>query len=662
MLEVRVTVVRRAIGGVLAAILATTGTAAVAAAAPAPAAGDEPIVVDGVVRDNVDNAHSPKMTDELIKEGVGTARVSAAEVQGIDIASHQHPNNAAINWSQVAGAGFRFAGIKSTEGDYYQNPYYVGDRANASTAGLYTFAYHFAIPNVSGGAAQADYMLNQAGYRQDGHTLPPALDVEANPYSDDDGTNACYGLTQAQMVTWIRDFVNQVKRRTGTDAIIYTAASWWRDCTGGSSAFASYPLWVASYAATPNMPAGWSDYTLWQYTSTGPVSGIASPNTDRNYVRGGEATLDELATQASEPSGYTAADPVRVLDTRNAIGTSTRTPLGAGGSVTLDLSGRLPATATGVVLNVTAITTSASFVTVWPNGSPRPGVSNLNVGADEIRSNLVTVQVPPDRKIRLFNNSGSTHVLADLAGWYATDAAGLHTPLASQRVLDTRAGGGAPIGQAATYTLNLSAAVPADATAVTLNLTGVNSSRATYISAWPTGQPRPDVSNLNLKGVEPTPILATVKLGADQSVNFYNNSGTIHLLVDVAGYYSPSSGSKFVAVAPRRLLDTRSNPVTWVPATGGGSAVTLDTYGQPGTTGSVVNVTGVGPSTSTFVAVIPKTSPTPTRPNSSNLNLVAGQTVSNLVSTAVSPTSQLWLYNGFGSVNLIADLAGYFVP
>lgn len=653
------TVVRRAIGGVLAAILAATGTAAVAVT-PASAAGDEPIVVDGVVRDNVDNSHSPRMTAEMSKGGTGTPKVSADEVQGIDVASHQHPNNALINWSQVAGAGYRFSGIKSTEGDYYQNPYYVGDRANASAAGLYTFAYHFAIPSATGGAAQADYMLNQAGYRQDGRTLPPALDVEYNPY--DDGTNTCYDLTQAQMVTWIRDFVNQVKRRTGTDAIIYTNADWWMTCTGGSSAFASYPLWVASPRATPLIPTGWSNYTLWQYSSTGPVPGIVSPNTDRNYVRGGEATLDELATQASEPSGFTAADPVRVLDTRNAIGTPTRTPLGAGGSVTLDLAGRLPATATGAVLNVTAITTSASYVTVWPNGAPRPGVSNLNVGANEIRSNLVTVQVPPDRKLRLYNNSGSTHLLADLAGWYATDATGLHTPLASQRVLDTRAGGGAPIGQGATRTLDLSAVVPADATAVTLNLTGVNSSRATYISAWPAGQPRPDVSNLNLKGVDPTPILATVKLGADQSVSFYNNSGTIHLLVDVAGYYSPSSGSKFVAVVPRRLLDTRSNPVTWVPATGGGSAVTLDTYGQPGTTGSVVNVTGIGPSTSTFVAVIPKTSPSPTRPNSSNLNLVAGQTVSNLVSTAVGSNSQLWLYNGFGSVNLIADLAGYFVP
>ncbi|OLF11124.1 hypothetical protein BLA60_14110 [Actinophytocola xinjiangensis] len=619
----------------------------------AAAEGPTPPVVDGVVRDNVDNTHSPRMTAELTAQGVGTPRAAAADVQGIDVARHQHPGGAAIDWGQVAGAGYRFVGIKASEGDYYTNPHHAGDQTGASGAGLYTFSYHFAIPNVTGGAAQADFLLDRANYRQDGRTLPPALDVEANPYVDDDGTDHCYGLTPAQMVTWIRDFVDQVKRRTGTDAIIYTAASWWRDCTGGSAAFASHPLWVASYAPTPTMPAGWPDYTLWQYTATGTVPGIDA-NTDLNYVRGGEATLDALATQASAPAGYTAVDPVRVLNTRSGA------PVGPRGSVVLDLSSRLPAGATAAVLNVTGVTTtSPTFVTVWPDGAPRPTVSNLNLAAGEIRSNLVTVQVGADRIVRLYNNTGSTHLLADLAGWYAPDATGLHTPLAPRRVLDTRAG--APVGQGATHTLDLSAAVPADATAVTLTLTGVSASRSTYVTAWPTGAPRPDVSALNVRGADPTPNLVTVKLGADRSVNLYNNSGTVHLLADLAGYYAPGGGARFVAVVPRRLLDTRSAAVTWVPATGGGSAVSLPTYGQDGTAGAVLNVTGVAPTVGTYVTVFPRTAAAPVRPGSSNLNLVAGQTSSNLVSTAVGTGSQVWLYNGFGTIDLVADLAGYFV-
>lgn len=649
------TVVRRAIGSLLSAALAAAGVATTSAS-PA-AAEDEPIVVNGVVRDNVDNTHSPRMTAQLIKDGVGTPRLNAADAEGIDVASHQHPNGAAIDWTQVAGAGKRFTAIKATEGDYYTNPYYAGDRSGAAAAGMYTFPYHFAIPHITSGTAQADLFLDHANYQQDGRTLPPALDLEHNPYND--GVNACYNLTPSQMIAWIRDFLNQVKRRTGVNGIIYTGANWWNMCTGGTTAFADHPLWVASYNTTPTMPTGWPDYTIWQYSSTGTVPGIAAGAVDLNTIRGGEATLAALATRASEPAGYTPTDPVRVLDTRNATGVITRNPIGTRGSITLDLSLRLPASATAVVLNVTAITTATTFVTVWPNGTPRPAVSNLNLDANDIRSNLVTVQVPADRKVRLFNNSGDTHLLADLAGWYATDATDLHTPRdLPQRVLDTRSG--APIGQGATHTLDLSHLLPTGTTAVTLTLTGVSATRSTFVSAWPAGQSRPVVSNLNLTRPDPTAILVTVKVGADRRINLYNHSGTVHLLADLAGYYAPGSGSKFVAVAPRRLLDTRVDRVTWVQFTATGAAVALNTF-RPGSTGTVLNVTGVAPETNTYVTVFPKVDPD-MRPGASNLNLVRGQTTSNLVSTAVSDTSELWMFNGIGAIDLIADLAGYFVP
>ncbi|HEX2130037.1 MAG TPA: GH25 family lysozyme [Actinophytocola sp.] len=643
-------------GGVLAATL-TTG---VLVAVPPIAHADPraPIVTHGVPRDNVDNTHSPRMTAELDEQRAATPpAMAAADVQGIDVASHQHPGGAPIDWNQVAGAGYRSVAIKSSEGNYYTNPYYPGDRTGAAAAGMYTYAYHFAIPNVSSGTAQADYFLDRAGYRQDGATLPPALDVEANPYVGDDGTNACYGLTQSQMVTWIRDFLAEVERRTGVDAIIYTGASWWRDCTGGSSAFADHPLWVASYASTPTMPPGWPDHTIWQYTNQGSVPGISAA-TDLNYIRGGEATLSALATQASDPAGYTPADPVRVLDTRNAVGVGTRTPLGPRGSVTLDLAGRLPATATAAVLNVTGITTTSTYVTVWPNGSPQPAVSNLNLTGDEIRPNLVTVKVGADRRVRLYNHNGSTHLLADLAGWYATDATGLYTARSPQRVLDTRPG--APLGTRTTRTLDLSTFVPADATAVTLNLTGVGATQGTYVSAWPSGQPRPPVSNLNLADANPTPNLVTVKLGANRAIDLYNHWGSVDLLADLAGWYAPGEGSSFVAVTPWRLLDTRTKAVTWVPTGGTGRSITLDTSDAAGVTGAVINLTGVSPSTATFVSAYPKTSATPVRPGSSNLNLPRGRTASNLVSTALGSDAEIWLYNNAGTIHLIADVAGYF--
>lgn len=86
----------------------------------------------------------------------------------------------------------------------------------------------------------------RGGWSRDGRTLPGVLDIEWNPYGAQ-----CYGLSQAAMVNWIRDFTNTYRARTGRDAVIYTATSWWKDCTGNNAGFgATNPLWVARYNTT----------------------------------------------------------------------------------------------------------------------------------------------------------------------------------------------------------------------------------------------------------------------------------------------------------------------------------------------------------------------------------------------------------------------------
>ncbi|MBO0702003.1 MAG: hypothetical protein J2P38_03670, partial [Candidatus Dormibacteraeota bacterium] len=214
--------------------------------------------------------------------------------QGVDVASFQHPNGAPMNWGQVAADGYRFAFVKATQGNYYVNPEFGGDYAAVEGSGLYRSAYHFADPSVSGGAAQADFLLNAAASAIDGLTLPPALDVESVT-----GQSTCYGYSQAGMVGWIAGFSNEVQARTGRLPIIYTNASWWNQCTGGTSAFASNPLWVASYASsTPTLPGGWGTWAFWQYTSTGSVPGI-SGSVDLSYFSGGVSGLAALAGAAT---------------------------------------------------------------------------------------------------------------------------------------------------------------------------------------------------------------------------------------------------------------------------------------------------------------------------------------------------------------------------
>ena len=103
-------------------------------------------------------------------------------------------------------------------------------------------AYHFAIPNISGGSTQASYFVaHGGGWTADGRTLPGVLDIEYNPWVH------LLGLSRTRMVSWIRSFTTRYHRLTGRDAVIYTTLGWWRRCTGNSTAFyRTNPLWVAT--------------------------------------------------------------------------------------------------------------------------------------------------------------------------------------------------------------------------------------------------------------------------------------------------------------------------------------------------------------------------------------------------------------------------------
>ncbi|MFD9244844.1 lysozyme [Streptomyces sp. NPDC059556] len=223
----------------------------------------------------------------LAHDGRGTApggtSAQAVQTEGVDVSSHQGN----VAWSTLWNSGVKWAYVKATEGTYYKNTYFNQQYTGSYNVGMIRGTYHFATPDTTTGAAQADYFVdNGGGWSKDGRTLPGVLDIEWNPYGA-----TCYGKTQAGMVAWIRDFVNRYKARTGRDAVIYTATSWWTQCTGNSSAFAATnPLWIARYAAAVGeLPAGWQYYTMWQYTSSGPTVG------DHNHFNGDLSRVQALA-------------------------------------------------------------------------------------------------------------------------------------------------------------------------------------------------------------------------------------------------------------------------------------------------------------------------------------------------------------------------------
>ena len=352
----------------------TIGAFAITAAAGTSASGtgvSKTRVSNGghISRFNEDATHSPELERLLRGHAVApseAARVrpaglasSASTVEGIDVASFQHPKGAAINWAQVSQAQYKFAFIKVSEGSYYTNPYYRSDMSGAEQAGLLVAPYAFAIPNYSGGALQADYALDQANYAADGQTLPLILDIEYDPYDSappsGDGTNECYGLSPAQMVAWIAAFTAEADRRTGQLPVIYTTQDWWAACTGDSAAFIADPLWVASFASSPTVPDPWAGgWTYWQYTDNAKPLGMPVA-TDASWL---SSTALELAAPAdqSEPARSQASLQLHALDGGGPI-TYSQTGLPSGvqlNASTGALSGPLPGSAAPFPVAVTA--------------------------------------------------------------------------------------------------------------------------------------------------------------------------------------------------------------------------------------------------------------------------------------------------------------------
>ncbi|MFI9008800.1 hypothetical protein ACIGNX_16380 [Actinosynnema sp. NPDC053489] len=385
-------------------------------------------------------------------------------------------------------------------------------------------------------------------------------------------------------------------------------------------------------------------------------------------------TAQEAQAEEYQGTRFIPTAPRRILDTRSGLGRGGVTaPVGAGGRIEVPVD-NLPQYTLAVVLNVTGTSPTANtYVTVWEGGADiaKPGVSTLNLVPGETRANSVTTWVSLDNTVNLYNNAGTTHLIADVAGYYVYDNPGTSpTPgryfaTGPTRVYDSRNTGGA-FRAAESRAIDFSSfAVPVGATAVSLNVTGVDATENTYVTAWPTGVSRPTASSLNVAPRATTPNGVTVALGSDRKVNLYNNAGNVHLVVDIAGYYLPTEngGADFYPVTPGRAFDTRdSGPIAPAETL---TLLYLDADLQPGNS-LLLNLTGTEPTANTYVTPFPAGA---NRPGTSALNLVPGQTSPNMATvrlgTAYDEIDNVnrpahAFYNNAGNTHLVIDVFGIF--
>jgi hypothetical protein len=236
--------------------------------------------------------------------------------------------------------------------------------------------------------------------------------------------------------------------------------------------------------------------------------------------------------------------PCRVVDTRVAADGA----IGALGTRRVAGGGCLPAQAQAYSLNVTVVPPGPlGFLTLWPDGSPRPVVSTLNDLNGTVVANAAILRAGTDGAFNAYVTD-ATHMVVDLNGYFAppgSPGALSFYPVAPCRIFDTRLAdgsfGGPVMAADGAREFNVRASecsIPATAQAYVTNATVVPSGVFGFLTLWPAGQSRPTVSTLNAIDGALASNAAVIPAGLNGAVSVYT-SNSAHLLLDISGYFAP---------------------------------------------------------------------------------------------------------------------------
>lgn len=211
---------------------------------------------------------------------------------GIDASHYQE----LIDWKRVKASGIRFAILKASEGVGYEDPMFEQNVRGALENGILPGSYHFFLPRLDPVQQAKHYssvLKDSLGKRA---CLPPCIDLETSGPGRE-------GLNQS-----VRLFLQEVEAQTGRRAMIYTSPGFWttylpqpvlsqnRIIRSNIEWAVSHPLWLAHYTTGwPLQVYPWAGWTIWQYSSSGRIGGIAT-RVDLNLFNG---NLDDLADLAS---------------------------------------------------------------------------------------------------------------------------------------------------------------------------------------------------------------------------------------------------------------------------------------------------------------------------------------------------------------------------
>ena len=189
-------------------------------------------------------------------------------IKGVDISNWQ-PN---VNYRALKNAGVEIVIMKASESNYYKDKYLEQHYKGCKALGIKVGFYHFFRCDKNA-TEQARFFVNCISGKS--FDVKLVLDIET-----DEGQN------KSTITAMAREFLEEVKRLTGTEPMIYTFTSFANSYL--DSSLACYPKWIAHYSPqNPNSCSlcdsnGWDGF---QFASDGYIEGSGYPNLDINEFK-----------------------------------------------------------------------------------------------------------------------------------------------------------------------------------------------------------------------------------------------------------------------------------------------------------------------------------------------------------------------------------------
>lgn len=184
-------------------------------------------------------------------------------VKGLDISIIQ----GTVDFNAVAASGIQFIIARCGVGNSSIDSDYASNIVKAKAAGLYTLAYHFVYPLPTIASQPLRDPIKQAQYHFNAvQGVRGCCDLEW-PTSD---LWQKWGCSAQQINDWGLAYLAEYSRLDGRPMIVYTYPNF-SQTVNLSAEYGQYPLWIASYEPTPEIPAPWTNvgWTLWQTTGGG---------------------------------------------------------------------------------------------------------------------------------------------------------------------------------------------------------------------------------------------------------------------------------------------------------------------------------------------------------------------------------------------------------